>query len=217
MIKQRNYKHPDDYEKVSQFLISTYSSPGPHKNWMQPRWEYMIYHPFIDIPSLKNIGLWEKKDEIIGLVHHEHSMGHVYFEISPDHHYLKKEMLEYAETNLFRREKNRKKINIFINEKDKEFHQIARDKGFAETKGWAECMSQKDIPNPFPEILLPNGYKIISLQDNNDVDKLVGAIKSSCGRARSCILTGEIPISVRLKNTVHTVHDFWNGYITACG
>lgn len=43
----RQYNHATDYQKVGEFLTRTYRTEGGHINWLQPRWEYMHYHPLI--------------------------------------------------------------------------------------------------------------------------------------------------------------------------
>ena len=44
-ISVRPYNHPADFENVGRFLARTYSAMGNHINWLQPRWEYMHFHP----------------------------------------------------------------------------------------------------------------------------------------------------------------------------
>lgn len=47
-ITVRSYEKPRDYEKIGQFLIDTYRPGTRHENWLQPRWEYMHYHPLLE-------------------------------------------------------------------------------------------------------------------------------------------------------------------------
>ena len=93
----RHYHHETDYERVGDLLVRTYSTAGDHINWLQPRWEYMHYHPYIRKVDLGSFGVWETKDEIVGAVHVEHYAGTAYFEIDPAHAHLKSEMLAHAE------------------------------------------------------------------------------------------------------------------------
>jgi hypothetical protein len=44
-IKFRNYQHPDDYNKISEFLIANYKPGNADGNWIEPIWEYMHSHP----------------------------------------------------------------------------------------------------------------------------------------------------------------------------
>lgn len=47
-VTVRRYDHTTDYSRVGQFLIDTYQPGDQHDNWLQPRWEYMHYHPLFD-------------------------------------------------------------------------------------------------------------------------------------------------------------------------
>lgn len=96
----RQYNRTSDYEKVGEFLCRTYRTAGGHINWLQPRWEYMHFHPYIKEVALDRIGVWETNGEIVGVVHQEHRLGTAYFEINPEFNALKTDMLKYAEENL---------------------------------------------------------------------------------------------------------------------
>ena len=88
----RHYDHAADYERVGRFLVRTYRTTGGHINWLQPRWEYMHYHPLIRGVDLSSIGIWEAHGEVVGVVHPEHAMGTAYFEIDSEWGALKAEM-----------------------------------------------------------------------------------------------------------------------------
>jgi hypothetical protein len=93
----RHYSHDRDYDRIGRFLVETYGAGAAHINWLQPRWEYMHYHPMIWEVDCSTIGVWEERGKIVGTVHPEHPMGEAYFEIHPDYGNLRREMLEYAE------------------------------------------------------------------------------------------------------------------------
>jgi len=171
-ITMRSYQYPDDFELVGQFLVNTYSVEGRHRNWLQPRWEYMHYHPLLDESSLDKIGIWEDAGDVVGVVHHEHRMGEIYIEISPDYSYLKRDMLEYAQEYLYRDENEGRLLQIFINGTDDEFEAIAEDLGFHKDETHQEDMSQLKIVDPFPSINIPEGFRLKSLQEDNDLNKI---------------------------------------------
>ncbi len=134
-IKNRGYRHATDYERVSQFLIKTYATSGDHINWLQPRWEYMHYHPNIWDVDLNVIGVWEADDEIVGVAHLEHYMGRVYFEIDPAYDFLKREMLAYAEEHLYAATDDGKTLMAYINDRDVAFQAIAAEMGYQKQSG----------------------------------------------------------------------------------
>ena len=96
----RHYNHSSDYERVGQFLVKTYRTTGGHINWLQPRWEYMHYHPLVVRVDLDSIGVWEVDGVIVGVVHPEHSMGTAYFEVDPAYGSIKRDMLKHAEKHV---------------------------------------------------------------------------------------------------------------------
>jgi len=170
-IRARCYNHPADYESVGQFLVKTYRTKGGHINWLQPRWEYMHYHPFIKNVDLNSIGVWEADGELVGVVHPEHDPGNAYFEVDPGCAFLKQEMLAYAEEHLCSEKDGRKALRICINDWDNDFQDVAADMEYTKQTGF-EAMSHFVIPDPFPEISLPNGFRLKSLAEDNDVRKI---------------------------------------------
>ena len=81
-------------------------------------------------------------------------------------------MLEYAQENLYRVENNEKLLQVFINGTDDEFEAIAQDQGFHKEETQQEVMSQLKIIDPFPRINVPEGFRLKSLQEDNDLNKI---------------------------------------------
>ena len=167
----RRYDHARDYERVGEFLVRTYRTGGGHVNWLQPRWEYMHFHPHIRRVSLEAIGVWEADGEVVGVVHPEHSAGTAYCEVDPAHESLVPEMLEYAGANLSVPTEGGSRLRAYVNDADAGFRSLVRDLGYAES-GDREPMSRFDIPDPFQEIPLPAGFRLRSLAEENDLEKL---------------------------------------------
>jgi len=175
-ITLRSYEKPRHYEKIGHFLIDTYRPGTKHDNWLQPRWEYMHYHPLLEEleeSALTNIGVWESDGSIVAVAHFEHALGEVYFQIHPDFTHLKPEMLEYAEGHLSAEADNgRRYLKVFINDFDTELESIVSGLGYQKIEGVRECWSAFKITHPFPVIDLPPGFELKSLQDDNDLSKL---------------------------------------------
>ena len=47
-LSLRTYDPKVDFERVGRWLERTYRREGQRVNWLQPRWEYMHYHPQLD-------------------------------------------------------------------------------------------------------------------------------------------------------------------------
>ena len=170
-IEIRRYEHRSDYEEVGRFLRGTYGRTGGHMNWVEPRWEYMHHHPLIRDVDLSSIGVWERNGEMVGVVHPEHFMGLAYLEIHPDFGGLKEEMLCHAEEALSTLHGAGRRLGVVVNDRDEGFHRVLAAGGYAKS-GESEPMSHFTIPRPFPAIPLPAGFRLMSLAEDNDLQKV---------------------------------------------
>ena len=82
-ITLRNYDQSKDYKLVDEFLVTHYQSGNKDGNWIEPMWEYMHGHPFLDSSSLGSIGIWEEDGKIVGIAHYESGLGEVFFQFHP--------------------------------------------------------------------------------------------------------------------------------------
>ena len=172
-IEIRSYKGLEDFKKIGHFLIETYQPGEKPGNWLQPRWEYMHYHPDLDESALSRIGVWEDDGNIVGIAHYEGQPGEVYFQIHPDFTHLKSIMLKYAENHLYARlDDGRGYVRAYINDFDIEFESIAEQQGYKKEENAPELISQFTITHPLPTIGLPDGFRLISLHDDNDLNKV---------------------------------------------
>jgi ribosomal protein S18 acetylase RimI-like enzyme len=166
-IHFRTYKNCDDYKLVSNFLIQYYKSGNLDGNWLEPAWEYMHNHPYLDRLSLEKIGIWEDDGSIAAVVHYESQLGEAFFEFHPAYKHLKIVMLEYAEKNLFgTSEDGSYFLNVFVNDFDDEFTSLVKERGYKKDDRKARTMLQFIIPTPFPPISLPDGFCLKSLSDD---------------------------------------------------
>ena len=171
-ITLRPYK-PADFGLVSDFLIAHYQPDNRDGNWLQPAWEYMHSHPNLDESLLHRIGLWEDGGELVGVAHYEDELGDAYFQIHPDYTHLRPAMLDYAETYLYgETESGRLALQVESKEFDQEFETLVASRGYQRSERYAGPMAAMAIPAQFPEIVLPEGFRIKSLSDENDLKKI---------------------------------------------
>lgn len=169
-ISVRSYDRENDYDRVGRFLTDTYRPGKQHVNWFLSRWEYMHFHPMLDTTALPRIGIWKDDDTIVGVANFEHRLGPTYFQVHPGFSHLKPDMLAYAEKNLVgTKEDGSKYVGAYINDFDTEFEVVAEERGFRKLPEPSECMSEFPITDPFPEISIPDGFRIISLADKDDL------------------------------------------------
>ncbi|UCH43486.1 MAG: GNAT family N-acetyltransferase [Dehalococcoidales bacterium] len=177
-IKFRKYDVSNDFKLVGDFLIDNYQPDNRDGNFLQPAWEYMHSHPWLDEKSLDKIGIWKDSGRIVGVVHHELYIGEAFFDIHPGYPHLKREMLEHAEKYLYGKTPDgRRYLKAFINDFDKEFEALAKSRGYEKDDTFARPMSQLTITNPFqPVISLPDGFSLKSLAEENDLANIDRAL-----------------------------------------
>lgn len=170
----RQYNHAQDYQRVSEFLIKHYQTGNADGNWIEPAWEYMYFHPALDAEHVDKFGIWESAGEIIAFCHYEWHLGEAFFEFHPDYRHLREEMLDYAEANLagISKEDGRKYLWAYINDNDLGFLSLMRSRGYEQKLDGTRPMYRFDIPDPFPAITLPDGFRLTSLADECDWGKV---------------------------------------------
>jgi GNAT superfamily N-acetyltransferase len=172
-VKLRQYQIKRDFAAAGAFLAENYLPGNRNGNFFPPAWEYMHYHPMLDEKLLDNIGVWEDKGRIVGFVHPEIHAGEAFFEISPRYAYLKPQMLDYAESRLGGKAPDgRMCLLAFVNDFDKDFESLVSSRGFEMFPELARPMTALPVPYPFPPILLPDGFVLKSLAEENDLAKL---------------------------------------------
>jgi GNAT superfamily N-acetyltransferase len=169
----RQYNDLEDYNHVDAFLTHHYQPGNLDGNWLQSAWEYMHSHPYLDQSSLGKIGIWRDDGKIVAVVHYESILGEAFFEFHPDYRYLKRDMLDYAENNLYATSKDgRKTLHAFINDTDDDFISLVKARGYEKNDKESRVMCQFVILDPFPAISLPDGFRLTSLADDCDWAKL---------------------------------------------
>jgi GNAT superfamily N-acetyltransferase len=173
-ITFRHYTHPADYKLIDDFLIQHHQPGNQDGNWVEPAWEYMHFHPSLDSVSLGKIGIWEDAGEIVAVAHYEWHLGEAFFQFHPAYRLLRKEMLDYAEVTLsgLSKKDGRKYLCAYVNDNDDEFNSLVKARGYEKDAESAHPMSQFVIPNPFPQITLPEGFRLKSLADDCDWGKV---------------------------------------------
>ncbi len=173
-IVLRNYSGVQDFHAVSNFLVANFKPDNADGNWLQPRWEYMHYRTdIVGEIDVSKIGIWEDDGHIVGVAHPEEYMGELYLQIHPDYSFLKNEMLVYSENNLIGKNENGHFINIFVYDSDEELVQIVQKRGYRQRQATeGDYLSQFIIPADFAPVLSPSGFKLKSLEEDNDLHKV---------------------------------------------
>jgi len=177
-ITFRAYNHAEDYEQVSEFLIKHYQPNNQDGNWIEPAWEYMHFHPALDSSHLEKIGVWESAGEIVALCHYESHLGEAFFQFHPAYHYLRREMLDYAETKLaaISDKDGHRHLCVYVNDNDLDFLALVQARGYTKDPDKNRPLYNFDIPDPFPSIPIKEGFRLTSLAEECDWAKVHGVI-----------------------------------------
>jgi len=172
-ITQRQYSSSADFGAINDFLMRHYQPDNRDGNWFYANWEYATTHPLFDESTLGQIGIWEDAGEIVGVVTYETRLGEAFFQVHPAYQHLKPEMLTYAEEHLARTDDDGKRyLRAYVADFDTAFEESLTARGYAQDPDCQRPMSQFVIPKPFPPIVLPQGFRLQSLADENDLRKI---------------------------------------------
>ncbi len=186
----KEYNHDDDFLRIRDFLQLTYRDEGYLLNWTIERWNYSAY--FIrDMFELsleewsKTIGIWEAQDgEIVSLVVNEAmNRGETFFLVNPKYldivDYL--EMFEFAEENVKAEIDGKILLRPRIRNGDTILEKIAKERGYSIIADAKETTSEISLNQDFLYPKLPEGYKIMTMAENNDIIKRTKAFAKAFG------------------------------------
>jgi GNAT superfamily N-acetyltransferase len=174
LIQLHPYHPARDYQRVSEFLITHHQPGNADGNWLEPAWEYMHSHPALDATQLEKIGLWEDGGEIVAVTNYESRLGEAFFQFHPAYRHLFPAMLDYAEANLTGQseEDGRRFLRAYINDDAPELQSLVQARGYQKDPHGTRPLYRFDIPDPFPPITLPDGFRLTSLAEACDWAKV---------------------------------------------
>ena len=172
-IRSRPYDHLQDFNRVGNFLVENFKPGNMEVNWLQPAWEYMLNHPSLDWSVLDKIRLWEDEGKLAGVANYESRLGEAFFQLHPDYPHLRGAMLDYAEMNLAETSQpGHHSLRVYINDFDQGFMKMVSSRDYQKDPVEDRPMAQFTFPDPFPEIKLPSGFQLNSLEEDNDLRKI---------------------------------------------
>lgn len=173
-IIRRNYSMlSGDYEKVRAFFRDNYH----YSNGFRPpaAWEYAHSLRWFDYTSHHRIGLWEEDGKLVGLATYELELGELYIFISEGYEYLRPEMLDYGEETLCKvNNEGKRELCVQALSFKPDFQELLLSRGY--TKRYVEDITIYDYSKGIPEAKMPDGFKIITLDEAEDYQKVNDAI-----------------------------------------
>lgn len=170
----RSYRDPADTNRVSRFLIEHYQTGNRDGNWLEPAWEYMHGHPMLDASVLDHIGIWEEGGRMVGVANYESTLGEAFLQFHPAYRHLGEQMLDYAEASLsgISLQDGRKYLRLYVNDFDAPLADLAQQRGYQIDADYNRPMASFAFPDPFPPIVLSEGYRLTSLAEEPDWAKV---------------------------------------------
>jgi len=174
-IKLRNYSGNKDFQAICNFLTANYQPDNTDGNWLEPRWEYMHFRSDIigKLMSAKSVS-GKIIVKLSGWRIRNHSPVSYFCKVHSEYGFLKEEMLDYAEQHMYGIDQQGEKyILLFVYDTDEELIEIIKRRGYqAKEQTEDDYLSQYSIPDAFPEIKVPAGFKLKSIQEENDPGKV---------------------------------------------
>jgi predicted N-acetyltransferase YhbS len=169
-ITQRRYRLLADFERVSDFLRQNFVKYQQNGNRVQPWWEYAHTHPWFNHRLTHRFGLWEEEGEIVAVACYEMDVGRCSLMTKLTYEYLKPRLLEWAEQELYAVTEDRKHLTVEVFDYETSIKDVLRAKGY--TQQSCEPVTVFDYAQGFRERPLPEGFSLISLDDENDIQKI---------------------------------------------
>jgi len=193
---------PKDFVAVRDMLSETFASFGQGTSWRIERWNYarpflapMLAHHGLEpcqatmassrraISTWESqIGLWRDDGRVVGVVCLEHPLpwdSDAFFQRRPGYDGLLGEMIDYAEATHVH--PNKHTLVIWAYDGDTALQKPLSQRGYArdrEDAGGYDSVCAIDTP-PVPR--LPDGYRIQSMADENDIDRRCEALGRAFG------------------------------------
>jgi predicted N-acetyltransferase YhbS len=150
--------------------VEQYKPGNRDGNFFLPTWEYMLTHSYFKDELLDKFGVWEDDGRIVGAVHPESLPEEAFFEVHPDYTHLKAEMLSFAEeSGGGKGPDGRMCVLAFVNDFDSEFEAMVKSRGYEKFPPPSRPMTQLPIPHPFSPFTVPEGFRLQSLADDNNL------------------------------------------------
>lgn len=173
-IVRRNYcMLTGDFEKVMSFFQSNYHYLNGF--WPAAAWEYAHSIQWYDYISHYKIGLWEDDGRIVAVATYELELGELYIFVTIGYEYLRSEMLDYGEKNLYTiNDDGKRELHVRAYSFGRDFQELLMTQGYS--KEYEEEITIYDYSKGLLEVKLCDDFKIITLDEVEDFQKAVDAV-----------------------------------------
>ena len=169
-ISNRSFKLLSDFADVYRFLTDNYSLDTLNSYLFPPVFEYALTHPAFNHKLAHRFRLWEDDGELVGIVCYEMDIGQCFLITDEEHTCLLNEMLAYAEKSLSLIKNGKHVLRVWVTDHELDKSAMLLEKEY--TRIDSEPVNIFSYDQPFSNLELPEGYEIISLEDENDFHKI---------------------------------------------
>ena len=169
-IVQRQYRLLSDYEKVNKFLRNMYNTETYNSYLLQPFFEHAHHSYKFNHKLAHRFGIWEENNELIGFTCFEMNLGECFIILKAEHDHILIEIINYAEKNLSEEKNGKRALTIWLNDKETKKKRLLEQMGYKITH--SDPITIFSYEREFPNRKLPDGFKIISLEEENDLQKI---------------------------------------------
>jgi len=174
-ITFKNYCMFTDFDKVNMFFRNNYVPYLGNGHWAEAAWGYAHSAPWFDYVRHYKIGIWQDNDEVVALCTYEAKLGEAWIFTANGYEYMKSELLEYAEKNLYViGDDGKKTLQVRATTTEPEFQKLLISKGYSHLCDYD--FTAYDYTKGLPKVELPEGFKIITLDEENEYQKAANAV-----------------------------------------
>ncbi len=169
-ITVRNYRLLQDFQRVESFLKKEYQRKDHNGYFLPEFWEYAHTHPMFNPYKAHRMGIWEENGEILGVAAYEMDLGDAFLFAKRGYEFLYEEMLTYAEHELSVIKDGVRISDVWTTDQQKDVVELLESKGYEIIHD--EAVTIYDYGQGFDEPELPKGFEILSLEEENDFEKI---------------------------------------------
>jgi len=169
-IIQKSYKLLSDFNKIHKYLTDVYNIETLNGYLLPQYFEYAHTHPSFNYKLAHRFGLWEYENELIGIACYDMYPGECFISVKNRFNSLLPEMISYSEEYLSEKNDGKTSLSISILDKEIEKKELLEKHGY--TNIHSEPVTIFSYETSFPNRILPEGFSVISLEDENDFKKI---------------------------------------------
>jgi len=168
----------DDYSKIHDFLVKSNDKEYTYGrfDWMMTNWEYL------EDKYLEKIGIWEENEEIVGVTLFDHSLDVIFPMVLDGYEDLYPDMLDYAKQNMVK--EDNPEFLIYASDNNDRLKAALHKKDYIATEQ-KDMVAVYDLTEDIPSKDLKDGYRIVSLADDENYEEYMRCMFKGFGHEES--------------------------------